>query len=85
MSFHITCFAIIFKEMHILVFISITFITNARLKLAKNQVNAKQRLEAELLLFENHSNSSSTLSSKNNRTYSKNKQKNIMSVFILYE
>ena len=71
--------------MHILVFISITFITNARLKLAKNQANAKQRLEAELLLFENHSNSSSMLSSKNNRTYSKNKEKNIMSVFILYE
>ena len=32
--------------------------------------------EAEPLLFENHSHSPSTLSSKNNRTYSKNQQKN---------
>ena len=37
----------------------------------KNQANAKQNPEAELLLFENYSHSSSTLSSKNNRTYSK--------------
>ena len=56
-------------------FISSTFISNARLKLAKNQANAKQHLEAELWKFENYSHSSSTLSSKNNRTYSKNKQK----------
>ena len=55
-------------------FISNTFISNTRLKLAKNQANAKQQLEAELLLFENYSHSSSMLSSKNNRTYSKNKQ-----------
>ena len=33
--------------------ISITFISNGRLKLAKNQANAKQYPEAELLLFEN--------------------------------
>ena len=46
------------------------------MKLAKNQANAKQHPEAELCLFENYSRSSSTLSSKNNRTYSKNKQKN---------
>ena len=52
-------------------FISSTFISNARLKLIKNQANAKQHLEAELLLFENYSHSSSTLSSKNNRAYSK--------------
>ena len=44
-----------------------TFISNSRLKLVKNQANA----EAELSLFENHSHPSSTLSSKNNRTYSK--------------
>ena len=51
-------------------FISNTFISTVRLKLAKNQVNAKQRSEAEPLLFENYSNSPSTLSSKNNREYS---------------
>ena len=39
--------------------------------MAKNQAKAKQHPEAELLLFENYSHSSSTLSSKNNRTYSK--------------
>ena len=52
-------------------FISSTFVSNARLKLAKNKANAKQHPETELLLFENYSHSSSTLSSKNNRTYSK--------------
>ena len=58
-------------------FISNTFISNDRLKLAKKQANAKQHPEAELLLFENYSHSSYTLSSKNNRTYSKkNNQKN---------
>ena len=61
---------------HTLFFTSNTFISNATLKLAKNQANAKQQPEAELLLFENYSHSSSTLSSKNYRTYSKNKQKN---------
>ena len=52
-------------------FISNTFISNAGLKLPKNQANAKQQPEAELLLFENYSHSSSMLSSKNDRTYSK--------------
>ena len=51
-------------------FISITFISNARLKLAKNQANAKQHPEAELLLFENSSVSSFMLSSKINMRYS---------------
>ena len=46
------------------------------MKLAKNQANAKQHPEAELCLFENYSHSSSTLLPKNNKTYSKNKQKN---------
>ena len=46
-------------------FLSNTFISNARLKLANNQANAKQHPLAELLLFENYSLSSSTLSSKN--------------------
>ena len=44
--------------------------------MTKNQANAKQDTETERLLFENYSYSSSTLSFKNNRTYSKNKQKN---------
>ena len=51
-------------------FICKTFISNARLKLAKNQPNAKQHPEAELLLFENYSHSLYTLSSRNNGTYS---------------
>ena len=54
-----------------LFFISNTFISNSWLKLAKNQANAKQHPETELLLFENDSHSSPTLSSKNNGTYSK--------------
>ena len=37
--------------MHVF-YISNTFISNARLKLAKNQAKAKPHLEAELLLFE---------------------------------
>ena len=37
---------------------------------AKNQANAKQHPEAKILLLENCSHSSSTLSSKNNRTHS---------------
>ena len=45
------------------------FVSNARLKFVKTQANAKQHREAQLLLFENYSHSSSTLSSKNNRTY----------------
>ena len=51
-------------------FISNTFITNTRLKLAKNQANAKQNPEAE-----DYSHSSSTLWSKNNRAYSKRQAK----------
>ena len=41
------------------------FISNTRLKLAENRAN-----EAELSFLDNHSHSSSTLSSKNNRAYS---------------
>ena len=57
-----------------------TFVSNVRLILAKNQAKAKQHTEAELLLFENYSLSSSTLSSKSNRRYSKNVQKTSASV-----
>ena len=42
--------------------------SNARLKLAKNQANAKQHPEIQLLLFENYAYFLSTLSSKNNGT-----------------
>ena len=51
-------------------FIGNAFISNAKLKLRKNQANAKQHPEAELLVFENYSHSSPMLSSKNNRRYS---------------
>ena len=53
-----------------------TFISNTRLKLVKNQANAKQNPEVELLLFKNYSRSWSTLSFKNNSKFSKNKQRN---------
>ena len=56
-------------------FISNTFIRNARLKWVKNQGNAKQQPEAELLLFENYLNSSSTLLPKNSSSYSKKQAK----------
>ena len=46
------------------------------MKSAKDQVNAKQYPEAELLLFENYSDSSSKLSSKTKGYILKNKQKN---------
>ena len=45
--------------------------SNSKMKLAKNQANAKQCPETELWLFENYSHSSSTLSTKINSTYSK--------------
>ena len=63
-------------------FISNTFISNARLKLAKNQAKAKQHPEAELLLFENYSLLSSKLSSKNSRRYSKKYTKTSASVLM---
>ena len=46
------------------------------MKLAKKQANAKQHPEAELLLFENYSHFSSTISSKVMGHILKNKQKN---------
>ena len=63
-------------------YISSTFINTTRLKLAKNQVKAKQYSEAELLLFENYLLSSSTLSSKNNRAYFKKCTKNQACLFV---
>ena len=46
-------------------FIRNTFISNARLKLAKNQAKSEQHTQAELLPFENYPLSSSMLSLKN--------------------
>ena len=60
-------------QVHAFFLISNTFISNSRLELTKNQANAKEDPEAELFYLK-IINSSSTLPSKNNRTYSKNKQ-----------
>ena len=65
-------------------FISNTFISNARLKLAKNQANAKQHPEAELLQFENYSHSLSMLSSKTISHILKNKKTNVPVFIRLY-
>ena len=56
---------------HVFFYINNNFICNARLKLVKNEANAKQPPEAELILFENYSHSSFMSSSKNNRAYPK--------------
>ena len=56
--------------------ISNTFISKTRLKLTENQAKAKQHPEAERLLFENYSLSSSMLSSKAYMRYSKKCAKN---------
>ena len=50
-------------------FISNALISNATKKLTKNQGKAKQHPEIELLLFENYSLFSPSLSSKNNGRY----------------
>ena len=73
MNMPFSVFGILSKyiQIYALFYINNTFISNAGLKLAGNQANAKQSPEADLLLFENYSHSSSTLSSKNNRTYCK--------------
>ena len=69
-----------------LYFVSNTFISNARLKLAENWVKAKTRPEAELLLFENYSLSSSTYHQKMIEGILKNVQKTSASVLMtLYD
>ena len=63
-----------------------TFITNAWLKSTKNQANAEQYTAVKLLLFQNYSRSLSRHHPKIKGTYSKNKQKNKVSVFMrLYD
>ena len=49
------------SNIHAFLYISNAFIGNTRLKLTKHQANAKQHPEAELLTFENYSDSSITL------------------------
>ena len=63
------CFLKVFYNLKF--FINNSFITKVRLKLVKIQVNAKQHPEADFLLFENYSHSSSMMSSKNNKIFSK--------------
>ena len=62
-------------------FINNTFTSNARLKLAKIQAKAKQQPEVKLLLFENYLLSSSTLSCKNNKKYSKKMHIKVVRLF----
>ena len=50
--------------------------------MAKNQAKAQQHLEAELWLSENYSLCSCTLSSKNNRKYSKKYAETSVSLLI---
>ena len=54
-----------YASLHAFCLISNTFISNTRLKLAKNQANAKQHPEADLLTSKNYWHHSSTLSSNN--------------------
>ena len=56
-------------------FFSNIVLSNSKLKLARNQENATQHPKAGLLTSKNCWQVSSTLSCRNNRTYSKNKQK----------
>ena len=60
------------------------FISNTILNLSKNQASRKQNPKAELLLFGNYSYSSSMLSSRKNRKYSKKElsKRTSVSVFI---
>ena len=51
--------------LHTFLCISNTFISNTRLKLAKNEAIAKHPPDAERLKFKNYLHSSSTVSTKN--------------------
>ena len=64
------------SKYHYTLFYKQHFYKQRQTEIGENQANAKQDPEAELLLFENYSHYSSTLSSKNNSTYSINQQKN---------
>ena len=55
-------------------FVSNTFISNTRPKFTKNQGNAKQHPDAELLIFGNYLHSSTTFISQNDRKILQHKQ-----------
>ena len=57
-------------------FLEATLLSNASLKLAKTQAKPKYHPDAELLLSENYSLCSPTLSYKSNRRYSQKMHKN---------
>ena len=67
-------------EISYTIFVSNTFVSNTRLKLAKNQTKSKQNPGAELLPFENYTLSPFMLSSKTNMRYSKKCAKTRVSV-----
>ena len=58
-----------YKDKYTLFFYKQHFYKQLQAETAKNQANAKQHTEAELLVFENYSHSSFTLSLKNKMTY----------------
>ena len=58
-------------EISYTIFVSNTFVSNTRLKLAKNQAKSKQNPDAELLPFENYTLSPFMLPSKTDTRYSK--------------
>ena len=70
--------------LHTIFCTSNTFISNTRLKLAKNWAKAKQHPETKLLLFENYLLSSSTLLSKSNRVYSEKRAKRQVCLFVYF-
>ena len=63
---HAYIYIYIYIYIYFIFFITHFFISNTRMKLAKNQAKSKQHPVAELLLFETCLLSLSTLSSKNN-------------------
>ena len=64
-------FRLLEKSVHIHAFLYKQHFYKQRQAEIGKKSNAKQHPETERLLFENYSQSSSTLSSKNNRTYPK--------------
>ena len=67
-------------EISYTIFVSNTFVSNTRLKLAKNQAKSKQNPDAKLLPFENYPLSPLTLPSKTDTRYSKKCAKTRVSV-----
>ena len=72
----ISCTVVFSCDCVTLFYISNTFVSKTKLKLAKNKTNAKHHPEAAFLLFENHLLFSSILWSKSNLRYSQKCAKN---------